>query len=111
MKTEVPITIKLNHPYQLEAIVNRCLKGSFLGHRWEEEWTDEDDRQLAKTVLERLKAAAEEVELHDIAESIANHWRDMDSPKGEYSSSSSPVGGNTPELRSQLLHALEGIDR
>ena len=52
--------------------------------------TEKEERDLEKAVISCLKEAAEREGLTSIAERLDRKWTDVDSPAGEYSSSSSP---------------------
>ncbi len=85
MKAEVSITLSAVEFEDLVEIYIDSLVDSVL-------YLEDEERSLVKSIVYRLKVAAEHAELTQIAERLARKWTDVDSPAGEYSSSSSPAG-------------------
>ena len=87
---------------QFEAVSLACMDYGFLAYRWQltpdderdfENWTKEDERELEESIIKTLKDAADHAQLTEIADALAAHWQDIDSPHGEYKSASSPLVG------------------
>lgn len=89
---------------QFEAVCKAVVKDVFVGSF--DRLLQSDTRTFPKTTFQEREAfkndfiqvllkEAERRELHEVAEYLAHHWADNDSPKGEYSSSSSPLTSST----------------
>lgn len=85
---------------QFEAMCLACMDYRFLGDRGRlteddtrnyDDWTKEDGRNLETSILKLLKDTADRVQLTEVADALAMHWQDIDSPHGEYKSASSPL--------------------
>lgn len=75
---------------ELLQIVDACHDYAFLGSKFEDDWTDEDEERLAAAIKHKLKEACDKANL-DVAQHYATHWRDDDNPNAEYMTASSPV--------------------
>ena len=99
-KCDVPILRLTNE--QFEAVCLACMDYGSLGDRGcltmavaldFSGWSDEDERELEASIIKVLRDAAQRAQLTEIADALAMHWQDIDSPHGEYKSASSPLIG------------------